>query len=192
MENYTTIHSEAYIRKNVDSFIYAEGLNYLKAFLEDYLEKEIKELCDILIIRGQWTNNQMSREMSDAIHRISETDGPIMELDEMLSEDGGDGSRLRAAMLRIDRDPTQARYINSIVGKSNHEAHEIINEAAQALIIIGKHMKNLIEDVQKKHPELLVNWREVSLASKEPLNQRMVETFKKINYFVQLMHLCTQ
>ncbi|MCL2805449.1 MAG: DUF5312 family protein [Treponema sp.] len=192
MENYTVHISETYRRKNVEHFVYAEGLNYLKAFLDDYVEKEIKELCDIVIIRGQWTNNTMSREMSEALHKLSELPGRINDLDIVMSEDGSDGSRLRAAMLRVDRDSTQIRYINSIVSNNNDDAHEIINEAAQELIIIGKHLKFLIEDVQKKHPELLVNWREINLVSKEPLTQRMINNFKKINYFVQLMHLCTQ
>ncbi|MCL2764436.1 MAG: DUF5312 family protein [Treponema sp.] len=192
LENYNVQLSEGYRRKNVEYFIYAEGLNYLKAFMEDYVEKEIKELCDILIIRGQWTNNAMSREMSEALHVLLETPVYIADIDTVMSEDGADGSRLRAAMLRIDRDPTQARYVNSIVGKVNEQAVEIIKEAAQAVIVIGKHMKSLIEDVQKKHPELLINWREVTLVSKEPLTQRMVSNFKRINYFIQLMHLCTQ
>ena len=192
LENYNVQQSEIFRKKNVDYFLYAEGLNYLKAFMDDYLEKEIKEVCDLLIIRGQWTNNTMSREMSEALHVLLGIPLNINDLDTVMSEDGADGSRLRAAIIRIDRDPTQARYINSILGKVNSEAVEIINEAAQALIIIGKNMKNLIEDVQKKHPELLVNWREVNMASKEPLTQRMIGDFKKINYFVQLMHLCTQ
>jgi len=191
LENYTVSIGEIYRRKNLEYFLYAEGLNYLKVFLEDYVEKEIKELCDIVIIRGQWTNNSMSREMSEAMHNLIELSGNINDLEIILSEDGADGSRLRAAMLRVDRDPTQARYINSIIGKNNEEALEIINIAAQALIVIGRHMKNLVEDVQKKHPELLINWREINLASKEPIAQRMVADFKIINYFVQLMHLCT-
>jgi len=192
MENYTVHASEAYHKKNLEYFLYAEGLNYLKAFLEDYLEKEIKELCDILVIRGQWTNNTMSREMSESLHKLLEMDSSITDLDTVMSEDGADGSRLRASMLRVDRDQTQVRYINSIVSKNNNEALEMINEAAQELIVIGKHLKNLIEDVQKKHPELLINWREVTMVSKDPLTQRMIADFKKINYFVQLMHLCTQ
>ena len=192
MENYTIHHSELYRKKNVEHFVYAEGLNYLKVFLEDHLEKEIKELCDIIIIRGQWTNNTMSREMSEALHVLLELPRNINDLDTVMGEDGSDGSRLRAAMIRVERDPTQVRYINSIVGKNNEEALEIINQAAQELIVIGKHLKNLIEDVQKKHPELLVNWREINLVSKEPLTQRMIDNFKKINYFVQLMHLCKQ
>jgi len=192
LEHYNVQLSETYRKKNVEHFLYAEGLNYLKAFMEDYVEKEIKELCDLLLIRGQWTNNVMSREMSDSLHKLLETTQYLADIDIIMSEDGADGSRLRAAMLRIDRDPTQARYINSIVTKVNTQALEIINDAAQALIIIGKHMKNLIEDLQKKHPELLVNWREVNLASKEPLPQRMINDFKRINYLIQLMHLCTQ
>ena len=192
MDNYTVQISETYRRKKVDHFIFAEGINYLKAFLDDYIVKEIKEVCDILLIRGQWTNNTMAREMSEAFHRLEDILGPIVDLDTVMGEDGADGSRLRAAMLRIDRDPTQARYINSIVAKTNETALEIINEAAQSLIVIGKHLKNLIEDLQKKHPELLVNWKELNLASKEPLVNRMVADFKKINYFIQLMHLCTQ
>jgi len=191
LENYTVQQGEVYRRKNLDTYVYAEGINYLKAFIDDYIDKEVKELCDILLIRGQWTNNTMAREMSEALHVLVEKAQDISDLDVVMSEDGADGSRLRAAMLRIDRDPTQTRYINTILGKNNGEALEIINEAAQALIVIGKHLKNLIEDIQKKHPELLVNWRELNLASKEPITQRMIGDFKKINYFVQLMHLCT-
>jgi len=192
LENYTVQLSEQYRKRKLEYFVYAEGLNYLKAFLEDYVTKEFNELCDILIIRGQWTNGAMSREMSEALHRLLEISEPIERLDQELSEDGPDGSRLRTAMLRIDRDQTQGRYINSIVSKNNDNALDIINHAAQDLIIIGKHMKNLIDDVAKKHPEQLINWRELTLASKDPLPQRMVTDFKRINYFVQLMHLCTQ
>jgi len=192
LENYTVQLSEQYRRRKLEYFAYAEGINYLKAFLDDYVTKEFKELCDILIIRGQWTNGALSREMSEALNRLLETVEPIVKMDEALSEDGPDGSRLRTAMLRIDRDQTQGRYINSIVAKNNEIALDIINHAAQDLIVIGKHMKSLIDDVQKKHPELLINWRELILASKDPLSQRMVTDFKRLNYFVQLMHLCTQ
>jgi hypothetical protein len=192
LENYNVQISETYREKNLEYFRYAEGLNYLKAFLDDYVDKEIKEMCDILLIRGQWTNNQMSKEMSEAMHALLDTAEPINTIDVVMSEDGADGTRLRPALMRIDRDPTQARYINNIVTKNNNEALEIINEAAEALMVIGKHMKNLIDDVQKKHPEMLVNWREVNLASKEPIAQRLVADFTKVNYFTQLMHLCTQ
>ncbi|MDR0487311.1 MAG: DUF5312 family protein [Treponema sp.] len=192
LENYSPRAGDIYQRRGLEFFIYAEGLNYLKVFLDDFVDKEIREVCDILLIRGQWTNNVMAREMSEALHQVLGALTSIATLDDVLSEDGGDGSRLRAAMLRIDRDKTQARYINVIISKNNQEVLEIINDAAQNLIVIGKHMKSLIDDVQKKHPELIINWRELNLASKEPIAQRMIDDFKRVNYFVQLMRLCTQ
>jgi hypothetical protein len=192
LENYTVQHGEVFRKKDLEDFLYAEGLNYLKAFLEDYLEKEIKELCDILLIRGQWTNNVMSKEMSEALNQLLELPRTIAALDETMSEDGTDGSRLRAAVLRVDRDKTQARYINSIIRSNNEEALDIINEAAQEFIIIGKHLKSLIDDVQKKHHELMINWRELNLASKEPMAQRMIDDYKRLSYFLQLLKLCTK
>lgn len=192
LENYAVQKNRVLQAKGLECFIYAEGLNYLQVFLTDFFEHEIHELCDILLIRGQWTNIGSSKEMSEALHFLLETPARITELDELLSDEGGDGSRVKAALLRVDRDKTQARYINNIVDNTNDTALEIINESAQQCIVIGKHLKSLVEDVQKKHPELLINWREVNLASKDPLARRMVDDYKKINYFVQLMRLCTQ
>jgi hypothetical protein len=191
LENYTVDKAEIYRKKNLEDFVYARGLNYLQAFLGDYVDREIRELCDILLVRGQWTINASSKEMSEALHRLQELPPQIQALDETMAEEGSDGSRLKAAMLRVDRDKTQIRYINSIIGNNNDEALEFISSAAQELIVIGKHLKSLVEDIQKKPPDLIINWRELNLVSRTPLAQRMADDCKRINYFVQLLKLCT-
>lgn len=188
---YTPELAEPYRKKELEDFYYAEGLNYLKVFLEDYLGKEIQELCDILLVRGQWTNNNLSREMSESVHLLAGLSAPITELDESFSEDGKDGSRLKAAMFKLDRDRTQIRYVNSIIGNNNDEALELINTAAQHFIVIGKQLKMLAEDIQKRPAELVINWKELTAYSREPLGQRIADDCKKINYFVQLLRLCT-
>jgi gas vesicle protein len=110
----------------------------------------------------------------------------------MLADDGPDGSRLKAALLRIDRDKTQARYINSIIDNINESALDMLNTAIQQFTVIGKHLNNLVEDVPKKHPDMIRNWRELNLVSKEPLAQQMTTDYNKIDRFIQLMTLCTQ
>jgi hypothetical protein len=191
LENYTVAKGEVYKKRDLASFVYAEGLNYLSVFLGDYLEKDLHELCDILLIRGQWTNNTFAKEMSEALHKLLDLPGEISRLDEMLSDDGADGSRLKAALMRIDRDKTQARYINSIIDNINETALEILNSSIQQFSVIGKHLNNLVEDVPKKHPDMIRNWRELNLVSKEPLAQQMTTDFNKIDRFIQLMNLCT-
>ncbi|MCL2320204.1 MAG: hypothetical protein FWC45_08965, partial [Treponema sp.] len=95
--------------KGLDSYTYAPALNYLYSFIEDYLSKEIQELCDILLVRGQWTNNFASRQMSDGYHDVIEIAEEINALDDSLDEEGSNGPRLRGALLRVDRDKTQTR-----------------------------------------------------------------------------------
>jgi hypothetical protein len=189
---YTLARSKIFTQKELEGYVYAPALNHLTAFIMDYLNKEIQELCEILLVRGQWTNNAASRAMSDGFHRAVEIAADISALDETLSEDGSNGPRLRGALLRVDRDRTQTRYINSIVDTINEEALALINQAVQSLIVVGKHFKMLLEDHQKKPYELIMNWKELSLVSKTPLLQRLSEAYKKINYFVQLMLLETR
>jgi hypothetical protein len=191
LQNYNRETNEEYLKKGLDGFYYAEALNYLAAFVQDFLEKEIEELCEILLVRGQWIANAQSLEMSEGFHSISDNTPLIYELDETLGEKGANGPRLKAALLRVDRDKTQARYINSITGGIDDEALELMNTAIQALVIVGKHLKNLLEDIPKNPHEVIINWKELGYFSKTPVNNRIGDAYKKINYFVQLMLLLT-
>ena len=192
LEYYTVARSDIFRKKELSGFTYAEGLNYLALFLSEYVVKDISELFDILLVRGQWNNNASSKEMSEAFHLLMEIPEAVSQLDESLADDGVDGSRLKASIVRADRDPTQARYINSIIEAVNDRALELMNNSIGYLTVIDKHLKNLADDVQRKHPELLVNWRELNSVAKEPLLQQMAEDHRKINSFVQLMNLCVQ
>ena len=178
--------------KELDSYTYAPALNHLYVFIQDFLGKEIHELCDILLIRGKWTNNAASRQMSEAYHNILDITNKITELDQSLEDDASNGSRLRGALLRVDRDKSQGRYINSIINTINEEALNMLNQAVPNLIVVGKHFKMLLDDYDKKPFELIMNWKELASVSKNPINQRIATAYKKINYFVQLMLLETK
>ncbi|GHT73341.1 hypothetical protein FACS1894124_1580 [Spirochaetia bacterium] len=189
---YTLRENELYVRNGLDGFVYAAGLNYLEAFLSDYLDRELRELCDILLITGQWTANAMSREMSEGYNQLKELAPRVEAFDETLSEAGKNGPRLKNALLRVEKDRSQVRYINGITGALNDEALELINTAAQALIMVGKHLKNVYDDYQKPHHELILNWKElVMVSTKAPIAQRVADAYKMINYFIQLMQLFT-
>jgi hypothetical protein len=183
--------SKACIDIGLDGFACAAPLNYLMAFIQDFISKEMQELCDLLLVRGQWINNALSLEMSGAIHAITDTVEPIEALDRSLSDTGTYGSRFRGALSRAERDKTQARYVNTIAEELDEKALDLINQAVQNLVVVGKHVKNLLGDSQKTPPEVVINWKELGYFSKLPITQRLTEAYKKINYFVQLMLLQT-
>ncbi|MDR1930278.1 MAG: DUF5312 domain-containing protein [Treponema sp.] len=185
--NYTAKANELFQKKNFDGFTKVAGLNYLKAFLLDYFKKEIKELCDLFLIRGQWTSNVLAQSMSDAFHGIMGLIDKISALDDALGEKGEHGSRLKQALIKVDRDKGQGRYIRLILKTVNNSAQEMINAAASGLITIGKNFKVLLEDMPKKPAELIMNWKELEGASEQPLGRRMADDYKRMYYFVQLL-----
>jgi hypothetical protein len=189
---YTEKAGEIYIKKNFDGFLFAAGINYLKAFLLDHFKKDIRELCDLLLIRGQWTSPALSQQMSECFHQIMNLSDELISFDETLSDHGENGSRLKAAIIKADRDKSQARYVTLILKSVNEEAQGLINTAAQALIGIGRSLKNLLDDYQKPSKELLINWKELEGASETPIVRRITDTYKKIYCFIQILQLLSK
>jgi hypothetical protein len=188
--NYYTVDRGRVLRdKGLVEYDYAQALNHLLTFIEEFMNKEIYELCDLILIRGQWTNIPASRTMSEAFHAILEMPPEIHELDDALAEDGKDGPRIRGALLRVDRDKSQARYINSIITGINEVALNIINNAVSQLIVVGKHFKLLLDDSERKSFELIMNWKELVAVTRTPLTPKLAAVYKRLNYFVQLMGL---
>ncbi|WP_010263145.1 DUF5312 family protein [Treponema primitia] len=191
LQYYNREISDSIIDIGLGGFDYASPLNYLVAFIQDFITKEMQELCDILLVRGQWVNNALSLEMSNAVHAITDTTEEIDALDETLSDTGTHGTRFRAALLRAERDKVQARYVNSVAAELDEQALELIKAAVQNLVVVGKFMKNLLGDSQKSPPEVIINWKELGYFTKAPMSQRLTDAYKKINFFVQLMLLQT-
>jgi hypothetical protein len=185
--NYNNKANEIFIKKNFDGFTKIAGLNYLKAFLLDYFKKEIKELCDLFIIRGQWTSNVLAQSMSEAFHGIMELFDKLTVFDDALGDKGEHGARLKQALVKVDRDKGQGKYIRLILKTVNNSAQGMINSAAANLITIGKNFKSLLEDMPKKPAELIMNWKELESSSEEPLAKRITDDYKRMYFFVQLL-----
>jgi hypothetical protein len=116
----------------------------------------------------------------------------LIAFDETLSDNGENGSRLKAAIVKADRDKSQAKYVTLILSNVNEKAQTMISAAAQSLIGVGRNLKNLLDDYQRPAKELIMNWKELEAASETPLGQRMADTYKKIYYFVQLMQILSK
>jgi hypothetical protein len=130
--------------------------------------------------------------MSEGFHTLMSISEEILVFDDKLGENGENGSRLKAALVKVDRDKGQAKYVRIILKAANEEAYKMMTMAAQALIVIGKHLKNILEDFQKSPHELIINWKELELSSTEPLDRRIAGIYKKIYYFVQMMQFFAQ
>ena len=190
-KHYTEKANLMFSKRMMGGFTLTAPINYLKAFLLDYYKKDAREVVrDLMLVRGQWATNMDSQKLSDAFHEVLGVAEKLVEFDESLADDGERGQKLRRVMGRVvDKDPATVRALRDMVGRINGEAQKLINQAGHGLIGVGKYLKNLIEDFDKKEHEYILNWKELDGAFEGKLKEKLTELYKTIYFFVQLLQM---
>jgi len=173
-------------KKDLDTIIYSEPLNYLKAFLVEYLKRDIRTFYDVVVIRGQW-DSSLSAPMSNAYQELLSISDQITAFDESFSEDGPLGLKIKTLLPKTGHDTGAINIINRVISDANDTAKGFILTSTQNLITIGKTLKQLIEDYSLSKPILVQNWKELEKYIEEPMKDFSVGIYKKIYLFVQLI-----
>ncbi len=174
-------------KKSIGGYTYAAPLNYLKAFLNDYFKKTVREFADLVLVRGQWVSSNLAAPMSETYHELLNLSEKITEFDENLGEEGVAGVKIKTYFARADRDREAKNILKTLVRDTNEEAQNMLVSASKNLIVVAKHTKMLLEDIEKKKPELIINWAELVHFSDKPIKEQGVDVYKKIFHFVTLM-----
>lgn len=190
LKNYTSEMSETLERKNLTSYVYSDPLNYLKGFLLEYVKKDIREYCELVLIRGQWSAAPLSQSMSNSYNDLLGASDTITEFDANLAEDGSVGIKIKTLLPRTVKENDARNIINRLANDANELAKTYIMECTQNLIVIGKTIKSLIEDEAKKKPEMIANWKELERFSERPPQEIGTDVYKKIYLFVTLIQTC--
>lgn len=189
--NYTAKANVVFQKADTQGFAHTDAINYLKAYLLDYFKKDVREIVqDLLIVRGKWVTSIQSQQVSDAYHGVLAISEQIIKLDESLGEEGELGQNLRRAAGRIvERDPASQKPLRDLLKQINENAQRLVTEAAQNLIVIGKTLKALIDDIDRKEPQLIINWKELDNSIEGDLKERMSEMYRRLYYLVQLLQV---
>lgn len=187
---YTEQANATFAKRMVAGYTLTAPINYLKAFLIDFFKRDVREIQELLIIRGKWSSNILSHQISEAFHKTMEISEELVNFDNSLAEEGERGQKIKKAMGRVvDRDPSTTKLLRQQLEEVNDEAQRMVNESAQNLITIGKSLKTVLEDYDREHHEMVLNWKEIESSSERPIRERLLEAYKKIYYFIQLMQM---
>ena len=186
-KNYTAKRNALFSQRLVGGFIHAEAINLLQAFLLSYFRTEIQELVDLLIVRGRWSAQLTSQQLSESFHFLQEAAADLTKLDDELAEDAELGIRIDSLIWKADRDRTAARTLRDQIREINERAAGIINRSARNLIVMGKSFKIVLDDYDSKSREQLANWREIESMSGGRIRAKIVDAYKKIYFFIQLI-----
>lgn len=184
---YNEAGSAPFERKELGRFEYCAPLSYLKKFILDYVKKDIKELSDILLVRGDWQNQQLAAPMSEAFHQLVETADKIIALDNSLNDTVDLGLKMKTHLPRTERDKESRNIIHSTINFVNDSAGKLILNSSRLFISYDRNLKMILEDCVKQHPVLIRNWKEIDHFAEEKLKTMCIDAYKTIFSFVSLM-----
>ena len=187
MKYYTEEQSGIFERRNIGSLSFQQPMNYMKAFQLDYVKKDVRELADLILVRGKWSTTTLSTPMSEAYHQMLELSNKIVEFDETLAESGAISNKLKALLARCDRDKEALNIIRTLLKDINSSARDILVAGTQDIISFARNLKLVLEDYAKPHPELVINWKELEHYADYNIKETAVAVYKKLHLFVTLM-----
>lgn len=187
LKHYNNSTSLLFERKSLGSYKYGIPLSFLKAFLMDYTKKELRELSDILLVRAEWTSQQLASPMSEAFHQLLEILNEIISFDDKLGETNEVGIKFKTYLPRSERDKDAKNIIIMLLTDTNNEAATMILHAMKNFVIYARNLKMLLEDFVKPHGEIVLNWKELDHFAEGNLKNMCVEAYKKIFALVSLL-----
>jgi hypothetical protein len=187
LANYSDQANAAFTQKMMGGYLHVTALAYLRAFLADYLPRSVREVVDILLIKGKWINNAPSQQMSEAFHQLLKVSENIARFDGDLAEDGDTGRSMRTITIRAERDRRALSDMRGLLQRTNDQAHGMINGALAQLVALAKALKLAHEDCAKQIPQLVANWRELRSATDKDVRGLIAAVYRKIYNFVQLL-----
>ena len=189
LKNYVNTANEYFIKRGLPQYTLCNPLNYLKAFLNDYFKKDVRELSDFILVRGKWVSAELSNEMSNAYHSLLEISEKITAFDDSLGENVASGSKLKSLSSKADRDKEALHALQASLKDVNNQAFTFITRSSQYMIVYAKTLKRLIDEVDNPKPELLMNWQEVIHVSNGDVKPLMTRVYKMLYQFVSLLQI---
>ena len=187
LKHYSASENAIYVKKGMSGFPYAEPLNYLQAFITDFVNKDVKEFTDLVLIRGKWSTATMSNQFSEVYHQILSNGEKLKDFDDSLAEDHETGMKLKTWLLRCDKDRETARLMTSVLNETNETAYGLLTSCSQQLISYGRTVKNLLNDHERLRGEMVINWKELDRFSERPIKEHGVQIYQKIYQFITMM-----
>jgi len=187
LKYYNESSSSLLERKGLGSYVYQAPLSYLKQFLVEYTKKEIRELSDIILIRAEWTNQQLATPMSEAYHNLLEISDKVLRFDEEMSDEKAFGLKIKTLLPRADRDKESKNILTTTLRDVNNTAATLILAAGKDYITYAKNLKMVLEDFVKPRPELILNWKDLDHFAENRLKEMCVDVYKKIYLFISLV-----
>ena len=149
LKNYTEANNGVFKSKMLGGYLYIDIMNYLKAFMLDYVKKDLMRIVNFLVVKAEWKTNNASKELSDTLEEIISVSDSIMQFDQSLSADEDTGAKMATFLKRLTSEPKYKSEIKKLLHEINNKAVSLTQESYRSFAKIAQLLANLLPEFEE-------------------------------------------
>ncbi|MDR2521212.1 MAG: hypothetical protein LBC72_01475 [Spirochaetaceae bacterium] len=186
VSRYNSEESLVYENHGFNGFIYADKLNHTTAFLVLFFDN-IKRICDIFIIHGEWAVRERCAALNDAMNVLTNNFVALKTFNRNAAADGSFIATAREYLEKIAQDRRFRDSLHKHIADINFAAGNLTTNISAALSTIDDIIKALNQEKIARKLTLLINWNSIE-SSLDAMEFNLGVCEKKISDFLLLIN----
>ena len=192
MKHYTEGNNGVFKQKLLGGYLYVEAINHIKAFMLDYVKRDLMRIVNYLVVKAEWKTNTSSKEMSDTLEALISLSDKIVHFDNSLAVDADVGSKINSYMKRMASDQKYKVEIKKILHEVNSTVVTISQDVYKNLTRIAQALSDILSEFAEKPPmNIIINPTAVKSGYEgdADLVEDIKTIYKKIYIFLNLLKI---
>ncbi|MBI4976525.1 MAG: hypothetical protein HZC28_03540 [Spirochaetes bacterium] len=171
------------------TFRNVEPLTYLKTFVLERYEQYMKDIFNQILLEAEFVRKDRQSLLSDAFYALNGTREAILSIDNMLSENGEEGKRLKMLMLGMKKSRSNQEMINTLVNKVDAQVLDVIKKAIKNILTMNDIAGAVVRDVRGNTKKEIYNPSKIAGGtSASKLIDKIERSLNDIALFLALMN----
>ena len=190
MKYYTESNNTVYKTKLLGGFIHIDFMNYLKAFMLDYVKKDVLRLVNYFVVKVEWKSNNFSKALSDSMDELVSLSEKIVDFDQSLASDEEVGMKLNTYMKRMTAEAKYKTDVKRILFDVNNKAVLLGQESYRNLVKVAQGLKDFLPDLEDNtRMSIIINPSVVKNEYGGNISEDIKQVYRKIYFFLRLIKL---
>ncbi len=190
LKNYVEDKNTMFERLGINTYSYAEPLNYLRYFIMEKYNRYIRETINSLIVGAKFYQSDTQKNLSNNFYSVNELIKEIMELDKSLNENEPRGSRFKMLLRKASNEAQAKKLSIEYISQINTEAYKILSSAIESLSYIIRIIDKIIEENKtKSNFTIVANLKEVEGVRNKEFIQNLDNSLNDMKMITQLIEI---
>lgn len=171
------------------SFMWILPMRILKTFLRQFINSNVKNLLNDIMIEGFFNNPKFKTEFSTIVFNAQNAASTVQEFEDSFADDRPNSiAVIRSYIKDSHKDKDFYHKLEKMVITVNNESHKLLQTITNNLFSLYKTLGELLADAKKPSSEIITNLKLLMFSSRNRDNTNILESqYENWKIFFEIM-----